>query len=89
VLLLLDNHEKLEEGVGNCPVCRKPFHAKDLDHVIDLVGSHSFRVVSYLAPHSMNVKYKFDYSFSYYGLESDVRHSSNLVGFGFEIKLAV
>ncbi|PNX99478.1 E3 ubiquitin-protein ligase rnf25-like protein, partial [Trifolium pratense] len=39
-----DNHEKLEEGVGNCPVCRKPFHAKDLDHVLDLVGSHSFRV---------------------------------------------
>ncbi|GAU20208.1 hypothetical protein TSUD_352720 [Trifolium subterraneum] len=39
-----DNHEKLDEGVGNCPVCRKPFHAKDLDHVLDLVGSHSFRV---------------------------------------------
>ncbi|MCI32209.1 E3 ubiquitin-protein ligase RNF25-like, partial [Trifolium medium] len=38
------NHEKLEEGVGNCPVCRKPFHAKDLDHVLDLVGSHSSRV---------------------------------------------
>ncbi|WJX91607.1 RING-type E3 ubiquitin transferase [Trifolium repens] len=41
-----DNHEKSEEGVGNCPVCRKPFHAKDLDHVLDLVGSHSSRVVS-------------------------------------------
>ena len=38
-----DNHEKLEEGAGNCPVCRKPFHAKDLDHVLDLVGSHSSR----------------------------------------------
>ncbi|XP_027186617.1 uncharacterized protein [Cicer arietinum] len=38
------NSEKLEEGVGNCPVCRKPFHAKDLDHVLDLVGSHSSRV---------------------------------------------
>ncbi|KAK7277160.1 hypothetical protein RIF29_18311 [Crotalaria pallida] len=35
------NHEKVEEGVGNCPVCRKPFHAKDLEHVLDLVGSHS------------------------------------------------
>ncbi|WJX41090.1 RING-type E3 ubiquitin transferase [Trifolium repens] len=44
VLLLLGNHEKLEEGDGNCPVCRKPFHAKDLDHVLDLVGSHSSRV---------------------------------------------
>ncbi|AES95587.1 RING finger protein [Medicago truncatula] len=39
-----DTHEKLEEGVGNCPVCRKPFHAKDLDHVLDLVGSHSSTV---------------------------------------------
>ncbi|KAI5429784.1 hypothetical protein KIW84_034392 [Lathyrus oleraceus] len=25
-----DNHEKLEEGAGNCPVCRKPFLAKRL-----------------------------------------------------------
>lgn len=39
-----DKREKLEEGVGNCPVCRKPFHARDLDHVLDLVGSHSSRV---------------------------------------------
>ncbi|KAI5445891.1 hypothetical protein KIW84_013932 [Lathyrus oleraceus] len=33
----------MEEGAGNCLVCRKPFHAKDLDHVLDLVGSHSSR----------------------------------------------
>jgi E3 ubiquitin-protein ligase RNF25 len=56
VLLLLGNHEKLEEGDGNCLVCRKPFHAKDLDHVLDLVGSHSSRVVSYLAHRSMKCK---------------------------------
>lgn len=48
ILLLDNNHEKLEEGAGNCPVCRKPFHAKDLDHVLDLVGSHSSKEVSYL-----------------------------------------
>ncbi|XP_027336542.1 uncharacterized protein LOC113850274 isoform X2 [Abrus precatorius] len=35
-----DNHKKMEESIGNCPVCRKPFLAKDLDHVLDLVGSH-------------------------------------------------
>ncbi|KAL4355950.1 hypothetical protein HN51_027321 [Arachis hypogaea] len=36
-----DKNGKLEEGVGNCPVCRKPFDGKDLDHVLDLVDSHS------------------------------------------------
>ncbi|XP_061374296.1 uncharacterized protein LOC133316552 [Gastrolobium bilobum] len=36
-----DNYEKMEKGAGNCPVCRKPFNAKDLDHVLDLVGSRS------------------------------------------------
>ncbi|KAI4295474.1 hypothetical protein L6164_035519 [Bauhinia variegata] len=36
-----DMHGKMKEGAGNCPVCRKPFHAKDLEHVLDLVGSHS------------------------------------------------
>ncbi|KAK7350450.1 hypothetical protein VNO77_09103 [Canavalia gladiata] len=36
-----DNYKKIEESVGNCPVCRKPFLAKDLEHVLDLVGSHS------------------------------------------------
>ncbi|TKY68920.1 E3 ubiquitin-protein ligase RNF25 [Spatholobus suberectus] len=36
-----DNHEKMEESIGNCPVCRKPFLAKDLDHVLALVGSYS------------------------------------------------
>ncbi|RDX58288.1 hypothetical protein CR513_62403, partial [Mucuna pruriens] len=33
-----DNHKKMEESVGNCPVCCKPFLAKDLDHVLALVG---------------------------------------------------
>lgn len=51
LLFLLDNYEKMKEGVGNCPVCRKPFHAKDLDHVLDLVGSHSSQLVSYLVHH--------------------------------------
>jgi len=48
VLLLLDNHKKMEESVGNCPVCRRRFLAKDLDHVLALVGSHSSQLVSYL-----------------------------------------
>ena len=47
--MLLDNYGKMEEGVGNCPVCRKPFDEKDLEHVLDLVGSHSSQLVSYLA----------------------------------------
>ncbi|KAK2986669.1 hypothetical protein RJ640_010125, partial [Escallonia rubra] len=28
------------ESVGQCPVCRKIFHAKDIEHVLGLVGSH-------------------------------------------------
>ncbi|CAJ1948065.1 unnamed protein product [Sphenostylis stenocarpa] len=39
------NNEKMEESVGNCPVCRKPFLAKDLDHVLALVGSYSSQLV--------------------------------------------
>uniref|UniRef100_A0A5B7BXB6 E3 ubiquitin-protein ligase RNF25 n=1 Tax=Davidia involucrata TaxID=16924 RepID=A0A5B7BXB6_DAVIN len=31
----------IEESMGNCPVCRKVFHAKDIEHVLDLVGIHS------------------------------------------------
>ena len=30
-----------EESTGRCPVCRKVFHAKDIDHVLGLVGAHS------------------------------------------------
>ncbi|XP_021280470.1 uncharacterized protein LOC110413819 [Herrania umbratica] len=33
--------QQVEEGMGNCPVCRKVFHAKDLEHVLDLVGTYS------------------------------------------------
>ncbi|MED6184908.1 hypothetical protein PIB30_051944 [Stylosanthes scabra] len=36
-----DKNGKMQEGVGNCPVCRKPFDGKDLDHVLHLVDSHS------------------------------------------------
>ncbi|KAK9273774.1 hypothetical protein L1049_018584 [Liquidambar formosana] len=31
----------MEESMGNCPVCRKAFQAKDFEHVLDLVGTHS------------------------------------------------
>ncbi|KAJ0053860.1 hypothetical protein Pint_00102 [Pistacia integerrima] len=34
-------NERVEENIGNCPVCRNIFHAKDLEHVLDLVGSQS------------------------------------------------
>ncbi|CAL1405892.1 unnamed protein product [Linum trigynum] len=27
--------------MGKCPVCRKIFHAEDLEHVLNLVGPHS------------------------------------------------
>ncbi|KAL6981326.1 RING-type E3 ubiquitin transferase [Sarracenia purpurea var. burkii] len=30
-----------QESKGSCPVCRKVFHAKDIEHVLDLVGAHS------------------------------------------------
>ncbi|GLT39618.1 hypothetical protein SLA2020_138000 [Shorea laevis] len=35
-----EDHEG-EKSIGNCPVCRKDFHAKDLEHVLDLVDTHS------------------------------------------------
>lgn len=37
-----------ERGTGNCPVCRKVFHAKDIEHVHSLVGSHSSLVSDFL-----------------------------------------
>ncbi|XP_022770169.1 uncharacterized protein LOC111313733 isoform X2 [Durio zibethinus] len=33
--------QQVEESMGSCPVCRKVFHAKDLEHVLDLAGNHS------------------------------------------------
>uniref|UniRef100_A0A2P2L6L0 RING-type domain-containing protein n=1 Tax=Rhizophora mucronata TaxID=61149 RepID=A0A2P2L6L0_RHIMU len=36
-----DMHGRMEGSMGNCPVCRKVFQAKDLEHVIDLVGTCS------------------------------------------------
>ncbi|XP_071717127.1 uncharacterized protein [Rutidosis leptorrhynchoides] len=33
--------KNVEDGMGICPVCRKVFHAKDIEHVLDLVGSYS------------------------------------------------
>ncbi|KAK4748034.1 hypothetical protein SAY87_014620 [Trapa incisa] len=35
-----DKSKGLEESKANCPVCRKIFQGKDLEHVLDLVGSH-------------------------------------------------
>ncbi|PSS35806.1 E3 ubiquitin-protein like [Actinidia chinensis var. chinensis] len=35
------NLQAAEESTGRCPVCREVFHAKDIDHVLDLVGAHS------------------------------------------------
>ncbi|KAJ7950771.1 E3 ubiquitin-protein ligase RNF25 [Quillaja saponaria] len=37
----LNQKGTMKESIGNCPVCRKVFQAKDLEHVLDLVGSHS------------------------------------------------
>ncbi|XP_040995397.1 uncharacterized protein LOC121241623 isoform X1 [Juglans microcarpa x Juglans regia] len=36
-----DPHGAMGENMGICPVCRKVFHSKDIDHVLCLVGSHS------------------------------------------------
>ncbi|XVF33632.1 hypothetical protein REPUB_Repub17cG0184500 [Reevesia pubescens] len=36
-----DMNGAVEDSMGNCPVCRKVFHAKDFEHVLDLVGTHS------------------------------------------------
>ncbi|XP_010275457.1 PREDICTED: uncharacterized protein LOC104610504 isoform X2 [Nelumbo nucifera] len=35
----------MKENLGNCPVCRKVFHAKDIEHVLNLVGTHSSQLV--------------------------------------------
>ncbi|KAJ9680552.1 hypothetical protein PVL29_019771 [Vitis rotundifolia] len=39
-------HGMTEGSTGNCPVCRKVFHAKDIEHVLSLVGSHSLNLSS-------------------------------------------
>ncbi|KAL2477881.1 RWD domain-containing protein [Forsythia ovata] len=31
----------MEESMGKCPVCRKVFLAKDIEHVLNLVGTHT------------------------------------------------
>ncbi|XP_060673739.1 uncharacterized protein LOC132803918 isoform X2 [Ziziphus jujuba] len=36
-----DAYGAMEEIMGSCPVCRKVFHTRDFEHVLDLVGSHS------------------------------------------------
>ncbi|XP_062175635.1 uncharacterized protein LOC133880667 [Alnus glutinosa] len=36
-----DTHGAIEESMGTCPVCRNVFLAKDFEHVLGLVGSHS------------------------------------------------
>ncbi|CAN1188607.1 E3 ubiquitin-protein ligase RNF25 [Linum perenne] len=37
----VENKMETEDNMGQCPVCRKVFDAKDLKHVLDLVGTHS------------------------------------------------
>ncbi|KAL8210312.1 hypothetical protein R6Q57_007044 [Mikania cordata] len=36
-----DTNSNTEDGKGTCPVCRQVFHAKDIEHVLDLVGAYS------------------------------------------------
>ncbi|XXG77924.1 hypothetical protein AAC387_Pa08g1975 [Persea americana] len=36
-------HSTMKQGLGNCPVCRKVFHTKDIEHVLDLVGTSIFQ----------------------------------------------
>lgn len=38
-----DTRGAAEESMGNCPVCRKGFHAQDLEHVLHLVGNDSLQ----------------------------------------------
>ncbi|CAI9277838.1 unnamed protein product [Lactuca saligna] len=33
--------KNMEDRMGICPVCRKVFHAKDIEHVLNLVGTYS------------------------------------------------
>lgn len=34
-------HGAIRESMANCPVCRKVFQVKDIEHVLDLVDTHS------------------------------------------------
>lgn len=41
----------MEESAGTCPVCRKVFLAKDIEHVLDLVGNGGNMVIkAFLLP---------------------------------------
>lgn len=46
--MLSDTRGAVEESMGNCPVCRKGFHAEDLEHVLHLVDNEFSRFVRYL-----------------------------------------
>ncbi|GAB4861984.1 hypothetical protein Ancab_037238 [Ancistrocladus abbreviatus] len=35
------DEKNLQDKMANCPVCRKVFHTKDIEHVINLAGSYS------------------------------------------------
>ncbi|KAK6119367.1 hypothetical protein DH2020_046887 [Rehmannia glutinosa] len=39
VVASLGMRKTMEENMGKCPVCRKVFLAKDIEHVLDLVGT--------------------------------------------------
>lgn len=71
----------MEESVGNCPVCRKSFLAKDFDHVLALVDSYSSQLVSYLLHSTTWIVFVNEnfiiglYLFVYNGLEFNDRPS--------------
>ncbi|KAF8380589.1 hypothetical protein HHK36_028077 [Tetracentron sinense] len=37
-------HGTMKANMGNCPVCRMIFHTEDIEHVLNLVGTHSFQL---------------------------------------------
>ncbi|KAI4310372.1 hypothetical protein MLD38_035355 [Melastoma candidum] len=39
-----EEHTKSKDSERNCPVCRKVFQTKDLEHVLDLVTSYSSKL---------------------------------------------
>lgn len=49
-------HSTMKQGLGNCPVCRKVFHTKDIEHVLDLVGTSISQVVCFLCYKNFQIK---------------------------------
>lgn len=49
-------HEQVEESMGTCPVCRKVFHSKDIEHVLDLFEAYSELVC--LLTHNLQANFR-------------------------------